>query len=60
LGNLALNLYLTPRWGITGAATSLILSYFIVIGWYLLKIPKDPIQPASLPTPETKPAKISL
>lgn len=34
LGNLLFNLLLTPEFGITGAAVSLILGYLLGLGWY--------------------------
>ena len=46
LGNLALNLYLTPKWGISGAGVSLVGAYLIAIVWYWARMPLAKEQPA--------------
>ncbi|MBI5245391.1 MAG: oligosaccharide flippase family protein [Elusimicrobia bacterium] len=41
LGNLIFNAFLTPRWGLSGAAASLLCGYLLGLGWYLFHQPRS-------------------
>ena len=41
-GNLAFNILLTPRYGITGAAVSLLFGYLFGLAWYIYRRPARP------------------
>lgn len=37
--NAAINMLLTPRWGIAGAGTALVVSYAVGLGWFTFELP---------------------